>query len=148
MTATATDIYPVTITYSVGTEPLDADGFALGLTTVTVKATDANGNSSTKDITVTIGDLTAPVITASDLTAEATGLKTPVAMTATATDIYPVTITYSVGTEPLDADGFGPGADHGHREGHRRQRQQLDQGHHRHHRRPDRPGHHRQRPHR
>ncbi len=98
--ATATDaVGPVTITYS------KASGatFALGTTTVTVTATDAYGNHSSKTFTVTVKDTTPPVITASNMTVEATqstGWRVGT-FTATATDaVGPVTLTYSsaVGT--------------------------------------------------
>ena len=48
--------------------------FAIGVNTVTVTATDAYGNASTKSFTVTVRDTAAPVITSwsPNLTAEAT----------------------------------------------------------------------------
>ena len=50
------------------------DTFPLGETTVTVSATDAAGNTATKDFTVTVVDTTAPVITVpADMTVEAAG---------------------------------------------------------------------------
>ena len=62
--------------------------FPLGATAITWTATDSSGNSATDAQTVTLRDTTAPAITApSDITAEATGLRTPVLLgTATATD--------------------------------------------------------------
>ena len=98
--ATATDaVGPVTITYS----KVSGSTFALGTTTVTVTATDAYGNHSSKTFKVTVVDTTAPVITAPNMTVEATqstGWKVGT-FAATATDaVGPVTLTYSksVGT--------------------------------------------------
>ena len=53
-----------TLTYTQST--FDCDD--VGTVTVTVTATDASNNSSTEDITVTVEDNTAPVITAADQT--------------------------------------------------------------------------------
>ncbi|MES9851976.1 MAG: HYR domain-containing protein [Candidatus Thiodiazotropha sp. L084R] len=84
-TATATDIFPVTISN-------DAPAaFAAGTSVVTWTATDANGNSSsaTQNVTVTIPvDTTPPVVTPpADVTVEATAFLTPVNLgSATATD--------------------------------------------------------------
>ncbi|MCG8487365.1 MAG: HYR domain-containing protein, partial [Chromatiales bacterium] len=84
-TATATDIFPVTISN-------DAPAaFAAGTTVVTWTATDANGNSSsaTQNVTVAIPvDTTPPVVTApADVTVEATAFLTPVNLgSATAID--------------------------------------------------------------
>ena len=67
--ATATDaVGPITFTYS------KASGatFALGTTTVTVTARDGAGNASTRTFTVTVRDTTAPVLTAPNMTVEAT----------------------------------------------------------------------------
>ncbi len=98
--ATATDaVGPVTITYS------KASGatFAIGTTTVTATATDAYGNSSSKTFTVTVRDTTAPVITAPNMTVEATqstGWKVGT-FTSTATDavgVTSLTFSKSVGT--------------------------------------------------
>ncbi|MET0000115.1 MAG: HYR domain-containing protein [Candidatus Thiodiazotropha lotti] len=84
-TATATDIFPVTISNNAPA------AFAAGTTVVTWTATDANGNSSsaTQNVTVTIpADTTPPVVTApADITVEATAFVTPVNLgSATATD--------------------------------------------------------------
>ena len=58
--ATATDaVGPVTITYSKDSGAT----FGIGTTTVTVTATDAYGNRSTKTFTVKVQDTTKPVIT-------------------------------------------------------------------------------------
>ena len=93
--ATATDaVGPVTITYS------KASGatFAIGVTTVTVTATDGAGNHTSKTFTVTVKDTTPPVLTAPNMTVEATqstGWKVGT-FAATATDaVGPVTLTYS-----------------------------------------------------
>ena len=93
--ATATDaVGPVTITYS------KASGatFAIGTTTVTVTAKDAAGNTSTKTFTVTVRDTTAPVITAPNMTVEATQSTGWLVgtFTSTATDAVGVTsLTFS-----------------------------------------------------
>jgi len=88
-TATATDIFEVTITS-------DAPAtYPLGLTVVTWTALDANGNSSSGTQNVMVQDSTAPVLSVpADVTEEATGVLTPVSIgNATATDIFEVTIT-------------------------------------------------------
>ena len=87
--ATATDIFPVTVTS-------DAPAtYLLGTTVVTWTATDANGNVTTGTQNVTVVDTTAPVLTVpADVSVEATGMETPVSIgTATATDIFAVTVT-------------------------------------------------------
>ena len=88
-TATATDIFTVTITNNAPAT------YALGVTSVTWKATDANGNASTGIQQVKVVDTTSPTIKLpANVTAQATAVLTPVAIgTATATDIFPVTIT-------------------------------------------------------
>jgi hypothetical protein len=93
--ATATDLVgPVTITYSKASGAI----FAVGTTTVTVTAKDAAGNTSTATFTVTVRDTIAPVITAPNMTVEATsasGWKVGT-FAATATDaVGPVTLTYN-----------------------------------------------------
>ncbi len=98
--ATATDaVGPVTITYS------KASGatFALGTTTVSVTATDAYGNHSSKSFTVTVKDTTPPVVTAPNMTVEATqssGWKVGTFAASASDAVGPVTLTYSksVGT--------------------------------------------------
>jgi len=110
--ATATDIFPVTITS-------DAPAtYPLGTTTVTWTATDANGNVSTGTQNVTVQDTTAPVLSVpADVTAEANAVNSTVNIgSATATDIFPVTVTsdapatYPLGTTlvtwtAVDANG-------------------------------------------
>ncbi|MHB9155381.1 MAG: HYR domain-containing protein [Endomicrobiales bacterium] len=88
-TATAYDIFPVTITSD------SPSAFGLGVTTVTWTATDTSGNVSQGGQRVTVGDMTPPVLhVPADLTVEATGLETPVLIgTATANDSSAVTIT-------------------------------------------------------
>ncbi|QNU65822.1 HYR domain-containing protein [Ruminiclostridium herbifermentans] len=110
--ATATDIFEVTI---VNDDPKE---YKLGETIVTWTATDENGNVSTKKQKITIKDTTPPELTVPEnITAEAVAINTPVDIgEATATDIYPVTITcdkpdsYKLGTTPVtwtatDANG-------------------------------------------
>jgi len=87
--ATATDIFAVAVTS-------DAPAtYPLGTTVVTWTATDANGNSTTGTQNVTVVDTTAPLLTApADVSVEATGPLTSVSIgSATATDIFAVTIT-------------------------------------------------------
>jgi len=83
-TATATDLFAVTITNNA---PVT---FPVGITTVTWTATDANGNTSTATqlVTITLADTTPPVITTpANVSVEATGSATTVAIgAATATD--------------------------------------------------------------
>ncbi|MEW6379983.1 MAG: HYR domain-containing protein [bacterium] len=84
-TATATDNAdrnPV-ITYA----PRPGTEFPSGTTTVRVTATDASGNVGTCSFQVTVGDTTAPQVNCpSDMTVAATGPKTRVYFTATASD--------------------------------------------------------------
>ena len=87
--ATATDIFGATVTN-------DAPAtFPVGITTITYTATDGNGLTSTATQTVTITDTTAPVITLpAEVTVITTTSQTPVTFgSATATDIFGVTIT-------------------------------------------------------
>ncbi|PJB81712.1 MAG: hypothetical protein CO089_03610, partial [Zetaproteobacteria bacterium CG_4_9_14_0_8_um_filter_55_31] len=88
--ALASDLFnPVTISN-------DAPAtFPLGTSTVTYTATDHNGLTTTGTQTVTVVDTTAPALTLpANVTAEATGILTPVTIgAATATDIFNVTVT-------------------------------------------------------
>ena len=110
--ATASDIFKVDVKSDAPVK------YKLGKTTVKWTATDANGNVSTAEQVITIVDTTKPVITAPEaITAEATAINSPVEIgQATATDIYPVTITsdkpesYTLGTKTVkwtatDANG-------------------------------------------
>jgi len=98
--ATATDIFPVTITSDAPTS------YALGTTVVTWKATDANGNATTGTQNVTVVDTTAPVLTVpADVSVEANAVLSTVNIgVASATDIFGATVTndapatYPVGT--------------------------------------------------
>jgi hypothetical protein len=87
--ATATDIFKVTITNDA---PSD---YPIGVTKVTWKATDENGNFSTAEQLITVVDTTKPVLEVpADMKVEATAVRTPVAIgEAKATDIFKVTIT-------------------------------------------------------
>src|SRR5262249_10826423 len=69
----------------------------IGTTTVTVTATDAAGNSTTKTFTVTVKDTTAPTVTISDITVEATSASGAVVnYTALISDaVGVVSVTYS-----------------------------------------------------
>ena len=100
--------------------------FAIGVKTVTVTATDAYGNASTKSFTITVRDTTAPVITSwsPNLTAEATSPAGAVVTyaDATATDaVGPVTFTYSKASGAT----FALGHDDGDGDGDRRVREPL-----------------------
>ena len=65
---------------------LSGDTFPVGITTVTCSATDAHGNTGTASFTVTVTDLTAPVVTPpADVTVEATSPAGAVATFADAT---------------------------------------------------------------
>ena len=84
--ATATDIFPVTVTS-------DAPGsFELGTTDVTWRATDVSGNSVSGLQRVTVVDTTRPVVVApADITTVATGLYTSVDLgAASASDAHGV----------------------------------------------------------
>jgi len=98
--ATATDIFAVTVTSDAPAS------YALGTTVVTWTATDANGNASSGTQNVTVSDTTAPVLTVpADVSVEANAVLSTVAIgSATATDIFAVTVTsdapatYALGT--------------------------------------------------
>lgn len=98
--ATATDIFAVTISSNAPAT------FPVGTTTVTWSATDLNNNTSLASQNIIIADTTKPIITLpADIYVEASGPLSTVAIgKATATDIFPVTIssnapaTYPVGT--------------------------------------------------
>jgi len=89
-TATATDIFGATVT-----NDAPANGFPLGTTTVTYTATDGNGLQTTGTQTVTVSDTTAPVLTVpANVSIEANAVLSTVAIgTATATDIFALTVT-------------------------------------------------------
>jgi len=89
--ATASDIVDGVLTAT----PDQTGPFAPGTYTITWSATDAAGNTGTATQNVTVVDTTPPVITApANITVSATGLQTAVSIgTATATDIFAVTIT-------------------------------------------------------
>ena len=99
--AKAKDIFAVTIT-----NDAPATGFPVGTTAVTWTATDANGNATTGTQNVTVADSTAPVLTVpADVSVEANGVLSTVSIgSATATDIFAVTVTsdapatYALGT--------------------------------------------------
>ena len=98
--ATATDIFPVTISSDA------PEKYKLGETFVTWKAKDANNNEVTATQRVEVIDSTKPLLKLPDnLTVEATGRRTQVDIgSASATDIFKVTITnnalpdYPIGT--------------------------------------------------
>jgi len=83
-----------------------AGPYPLGNTTVTVSATDCADNLASDSMIVTVQDTTPPILTVpADVSVEATGPHTAVSIgTATATDIFAVTITsdalatYALGT--------------------------------------------------
>ena len=86
--ATATDIFPVTITNDA------PPAFAIGETLVVWIATDASGNAATGSQLVRIVDTTPPALTVPvDLVAEANGVESVLPIgDAVATDIFPVTV--------------------------------------------------------
>jgi len=88
-TATATDIFGATVTNNAPAT------FPLGVTTVTYTATDGNGLTATATQIITVTDNTVPVLTIpAAVSMEATGPQTAVVIgAATATDIFPVTVT-------------------------------------------------------
>ncbi|AEY65511.1 HYR domain-containing protein [Clostridium sp. BNL1100] len=98
--ALATDIFKVDITNNA---PID---YPVGKATVTWKATDANGNVTTKDQIITVQDTKAPdLVIPEDITIEATDRKMVLDIgQATATDIFNVTVSsnapeyYTIGT--------------------------------------------------
>ncbi len=100
--ASATDCSGVTLVYSLSSTFVPALGaggnFPIGTTTVYVKATDTAGNASTKTFTVTVVDVQAPVISASDIVVsnEAGLCGAHVTFTATASDCSSVTLVYSL----------------------------------------------------
>ena len=93
--------YPVSTSDNVDLNPSlvcstnTGDWFGLGTTTVTCTSTDASGNITQGSFDVVVQDTTAPSITApADVSAEATGLQTSVAIgTATATDTVDTDVT-------------------------------------------------------
>jgi hypothetical protein len=97
-TATATDLFPVVVE-----NDAPEDGFPLGTTVVTWTARDSSGNEASATQEITFTDTTPPAIALpADVTAEATALRTPVAIgTVAATDIFAV----DVGND-APADGY------------------------------------------
>ncbi|MGN7761944.1 HYR domain-containing protein [Paenibacillus sp. 22594] len=87
--AKATDLFDVLL---INDAP---EYFTVGVTKVTWTATDEHGNVTKAVQNVTVTDTTVPVLTVpKDISAEATGIKTPVALgQASATDIFKVVIT-------------------------------------------------------
>ncbi|MRN57257.1 HYR domain-containing protein [Paenibacillus monticola] len=102
-TASATDIFKVTITNNV------PEDFPVGSTKVSWSAKDENGNTSTADQTIVITDITKPKLTIpKDITVEANAKRTKVDIgEAEATDLFDVLLTnnapadYPVGTTPV-----------------------------------------------
>ncbi|WP_341347916.1 HYR domain-containing protein [Paenibacillus sp. FSL H3-0469] len=86
--ATATDIFPVTVTSNA------PENYAVGVTEVIWTAKDANGLVTTGKQKVTVVDTTLPILTVpQDISVEATAVNTPVQIgKATATDLFPVTV--------------------------------------------------------
>jgi hypothetical protein len=85
--ASATDI--VSGSLAAACLPASGSTFAIGTTSVTCTATDANNNTGSASFTVTVGDTTKPVVTVpGPITAEATGSAgAAVTFSASATDI-------------------------------------------------------------
>ncbi len=88
--AEARDIFAVTVT-----NDAPKDGFPVGITKVTWKATDANGNFTTGTQNITVTDKIPPDLKVPDnKLSEATAILTPVDIgQATATDIFKVNIS-------------------------------------------------------
>lgn len=108
---TATDAVDAAPTVSAS--PASGSTFALGVTTVTVTATDTAGNSSTKTFTVTVQDTTAPT---ASLSLSAGSLWPPnhklvaITPTLTASDLAgPVTISGPTITSNEPINGLGDG---------------------------------------
>ncbi len=90
--ASATDIVDGAVTPSC--DKASGTEFALGKTTVNCSATDKAGNTAIGSFTVTVGDTTAPTLTLTDTTAEATAPDgADVKYSATATDVVDGAIT-------------------------------------------------------
>ena len=91
--------YQVTDTCNCGTTNIDIKPslsvYPLGKTSVVINATDQSGNKSTDTVVITVVDSTKPVLSLPlNIVNEATGSNTSIAIgNATATDIFPVTIT-------------------------------------------------------
>ena len=82
---------------------------------VYVKYVDRAGNESAPEFAAIVLDTTGPAITAPDLPVKATGVKTPVTLSASATDTEPLspTVTYWIGATPtqiFSGHTFGLGA--------------------------------------
>jgi hypothetical protein len=96
--------------------PASGDAFPLGTTTVTVTATDASGNSSTKTFSVTVRDTTAPLITSG--AADPAVLSppnhelVPVTVSVSAVDLCDASIDCRIVAVSSDEPVSGPGAGH------------------------------------
>jgi fibro-slime domain-containing protein len=102
-TPTATD--NVDAAPVVSLTPTSGTRFALGTTTVTVRATDAAGNAATATFTVTVRDTTPPILTLpANIEVTAAG---PVTFTATAADL--VDGTDAVTCAPASGSAFAVG---------------------------------------
>jgi hypothetical protein len=99
MTAQATSPSGATVTYttptasdivdglvSVSCSPISGSTFALGTATVTCSATDAHGNTAHTSFSVTVQDTSAPSVSISAPSNEATVFGSSVTLTATASD--------------------------------------------------------------
>lgn len=105
-TATATDLVDGTV--QVTCTVASGSRFPLGDTSVTCSATDNRNNFSHKVLTISVVDTTAPEVTTTDATAEATGPNgSPVSFTASASDA----VDGSLPATCLPASGstFAPG---------------------------------------
>lgn len=125
-TATAADAVDGPVTPVLCT-PASGSSFAVGVTTVTCKATDAHGNLGSGTLTVTVTDRTGPIFTVADITKNAaTPAGASVTFAFTAADLVdgtvPVTCvpasatTFAIGTTPVTCtatDAHGNATIHG-----------------------------------
>jgi hypothetical protein len=105
--ASALDIVDGAITPSCS--PASGSTFPLGTTTVTCTASDAAGNTGSKDFTVTVVDTTPPVLTLpSNMTVSAASASGAiVTYTASASDIVDGSV--AVSCSPASGSNFAPG---------------------------------------
>ena len=108
-TPTASDLVDDSVDVSCDAD--SGDTFPLGETTVTVSATDANGNTATDSFTVTVVDTTAPQISGvpKDMTLEATSADGAIATwdTPTASDLVDGSVDVSCDADSGDTFPLG-----------------------------------------
>jgi HYR domain len=105
-TASASDLVDGNV--PVTCSPASGATFALGTTTVTCSATDAHHNTTSGGFTVAVQDTTPPVLSLTDISAEATGPSGATVMyTATASDLVDGAV--SVSCSPASGTTFALG---------------------------------------